>query len=376
MNLNINEWKIFLVDKLFDQIYKSVSYDDAELQNVCFFDKNSLPYITRTEYNNGCKSFVRKTSSLAIEKGNAIIIGDTTSTCFYQYSDFVTGEHIVVLRNNAWMNKETGLFIQTILKKEKFRYSYGRAFTQEKIKETIIKLPILMNIDGVPQLDANKLYSEEGYTPDFEFMVKYIRNLNNKPISTVSKEVANIEIDAQWKEFSINVVFDMLNGKCITKEEIEENPGDFNAIQSGEENNGIMGKIDRDYCVGMGYTLTDAPCLTVARSGSAGYVSYQQYGCVVGDSAKILLLKNKGKRNPYVYLFLKTILMANKYKYTYGRKVTETKYLNEKIKLPSIIVNDEPVPDWDYMEKYIKSLPYGDRILGGAQSQDTEQKQR
>ena len=362
MNLNIDEWKYFSVEKLFDQIYKSVSYDDAELENVSSFEKDFLPYITRTDFNNGCKSFVQKTNSLAIEQGNAIIIGDTTSTCFYQYSDFITGEHIVILRNDAWMNRETGLFVQTVLKKEKFRYSYGRAFTQEKIKGTRIKLPIQRSITGEPQLDNNKFYSEEGYTPDFELMRKYIETLHNKPISTTIKETVNIKLGANWKEFSIKSLFYMLNGKCITKEEIEENPGDFNAIQSGEENNGIIGKIDRDYCVGMGYTFTDEPCLTVARTGSAGFVSFQQFGCVVGDSAKILLLKNEERRNPYVYLFLKTILMANKYKYTYGRKVTESKYLNENIKLPTNIINGKPVPDWDYIEQYIKLMPYGDRI--------------
>ncbi len=38
----------------------------------------------------------------------------------------------------------------------------------------------------------------------------------------------------------------------------------------------------------MGYTYTEKPCLTVARSGSAGFVSFQINGCAVGDSANIL----------------------------------------------------------------------------------------
>lgn len=32
--------------------------------------------------------------------------------------------------------------------------------------------------------------------------------------------------------------------------------------------------------------------------------------------------------------FLQSILMANKFKYTYGRKVTEEKYMNDLIDLP------------------------------------------
>ena len=160
---------------------------------------------------------------------------------------------------------------------------------------------------------------------------------------------------AMWEEFTINDIFRMYNGKGITKEEIEENEGEFIAVQSGEENNGVIGKINKDYCASMGYTMTDYPCLTVARSGSAGFVSFQPFGCVVGDSSKMLMLRKKENGNPYVYLFLKTILMANKFKYTYGRKVTQAKYLQERIMLP---IARKGVPDYGFMERYIKSLSF------------------
>ena len=81
-------------------------------------------------------------------------------------------------------------------------------------------------------------------------------------------------------------------GYGITKEEISENSGNFTVVQSGEENNGVLGKIDLSYCKAMNYIYSETPCLTVARSGSSGFVSYQDKGCVVGDSAKILLVKN------------------------------------------------------------------------------------
>lgn len=158
-----------------------------------------------------------------------------------------------------------------------------------------------------------------------------------------------------WKPFKVSDLFSIHNGKGITKEEIAENPGDFVAVQSGEENNGIMGLIDLEYCKSKGYTYSEKPCLTVARSGTAGFVSFQVHGCVVGDSAKILLLKKKDATIGH-YLFLQTVLSAIRYKYAYGRKVTEAKYKNEIIKLPIINTNDGYVPDWQLMEDYIKSL--------------------
>ena len=78
------------------------------------------------------------------------------------------------------------------------------------------------------------------------------------------------------------------------------------------------------------------------------------------------------------YLFIQTLLTANRFKYTYGRKVTAEKYLNDVIDLPvqhnedgSFLIDsshkysDEGyIPDWEFMENYIKSLPYGDRLVG------------
>lgn len=178
----------------------------------------------------------------------------------------------------------------------------------------------------------------------------------------------NLDI-SQWKEFKVSAILTIHNGKGITKEEIEENKGNFTVVQSGEENNGVLGKINLNYCKTMNYTLSEKPCLTVARSGSAGFVSFQIYGCVVGDSAKILLLDEKIASNE-IYVFLQTVLSANRFKYAYGRKVTENKYMSDFIKLP-IKHNEDGtpfidgtkkysengyVPDWQWMENYIKSL--------------------
>lgn len=174
---------------------------------------------------------------------------------------------------------------------------------------------------------------------------------------------------SEWKQFQIGRIFTMLNGKGITYDEICENEGNFIAVQSSEENNGVIGKINLQYCKKMGYTFSEKPCLTVARSGSAGFVSFQIHGCVVGDSAKILLLPDE-VASVETYIFLQSILMANRFKYTYGRKVTKDKYLNDWISLPiqhnkdDIAIKDETyrysddgyIPDWQFMKDYIKSL--------------------
>ena len=51
--------------------------------------------------------------------------------------------------------------------------------------------------------------------------------------------------------------------------------------------------------------------------------------------------------------------MEDRYRWTYGRKWRPERMIKSTIKLP---VDKQGNPDWNFMENYIKSLPYGDRI--------------
>lgn len=164
----------------------------------------------------------------------------------------------------------------------------------------------------------------------------------------------NLDIQ-QWKSFKVSDIFQpFINGKGITVQEIRDNPGTLAAIQSSSDNNACMGMIDRAYCEEMHYKIVDSACLTVARSGSAGFVSFQERGCVIGDSAKALVARYEGI-NRFHYLFLRTILMANMYKFNYGRKVKADQYMDLLISLPQ---DKHGKPDWSFMERYIRSLHF------------------
>lgn len=160
-DLNISEWKEFRVGDLISEIYKAKAINKDDL-TIADSEKNAIHYITRTGENNGCELLadIRNVDKSIIEKGNAISIGDTTATCFYQEENFITGDHMVVVRANSWLNKYTALFIVTLLANEQYKYSYGRAYLIDRIKDTILKLPV--NSDG---------------NPDWQFMENYIKAL-------------------------------------------------------------------------------------------------------------------------------------------------------------------------------------------------------
>lgn len=154
------KWDEFKFGDLLDEIYKSKPHVKSEIEVSKTMNEDFIiPFISRTEENNGCDCYVQNDNFQDIEMGNAIIIGDTTATIFYQKDEFITGDHIIVCRAK-WINMYTALFVKTIMDKERYRYNYGRAFKLDLVKNTIINLPINDDND-----------------PDWKFMEEYIKQL-------------------------------------------------------------------------------------------------------------------------------------------------------------------------------------------------------
>lgn len=376
MNLNISEWKPFIIEKLFTVKY-GVNLELSNCDEIINNEEIGIKFVSRTESNNGVSATVMPIENVIPQKAGLISVagGGSVLSTFIQPEPFYSGRDLYTLASKDNISFEAKMFIITIIKANKYKYSYGRQ-TNKTLPYLELMLPVVKDDKNAPIIDKTCKYSDEGYVPDWQFMENYIKSLHYKPLTTKNKvgNIGSLEIN-NWKSFKVGRILSILNGKGITNDEIEENPGTFNAVQSGEENNGVLGKIDLIYCKKKKYTVSERSCLTVARSGSAGYVSFHPNGCVVGDSAKILLLPEKIASNG-VYLFIQTLLTANRFKYAYGRKVTEEKYAEDEIKLPILMAADGTpvidnsnefsdegyIPDWQFMEDYIKSLPYGDRI--------------
>jgi hypothetical protein len=58
-------------------------------------------------------------------------------------------------------------------------------------------------------------------------------------------------------------------------------------------------------------------------------------------------------------MFLITLIKKEKYRYSYGRKWGIGRMNESLIKLP---VNEKKQPDFQFMENYIKSLPYSSNL--------------
>lgn len=373
MNLNVDEWKEFRFGDLISRPYKAKAFNKDDLEVT---EKNGIRYITRTGINNGCEMIVNATTipQQYIEKGNAISIGDTTATCFYQDEDFITGDHMVIVRAK-WLNKFNGLFIISMLQNEQYKYSYGRAFLIDRIQETRMELPIQHNPDGTPYIDHDCTYSEDGYVPDWQFMEDYIKSLKHKPLTTQNKKNNIQELNViEWQEFYVSRtptqsgLFDIENCKCGSAGTLDDG-NDINYIGAKKNDNGVMRKVVRDESL---VSRGNGIMFICDGEGSVGYTNYMDEDIIGSTTTSI---GYDEALNPYIALFIVSILDKEKFKFSYGRKYRA--HINEVvIKLPiqrnisGLPVIDTSkkyskegyVPDWQFMEDYIRSLPYGDRL--------------
>ena len=303
MSLDMSNWKEFRFGDLISNIYKAKAINKDDL-TVATDSDNAIRYITRTGENNGCELLadVRDVDKKAVERGNAISIGDTTATCFYQEEDFITGDHMVVVRADSWLNPYTALYIVAILTNEQYKYSYGRAYLMDRIKDTIMKLPV--------GLDGN---------PNWHFMEKYIKSLHHKPLTTKNKKgkTPDLNVD-EWKKFKIKDFFKVELAKGDIKLGEVDN-GDIPLVSSGESNNGIVGYIDE---VGDGKSeIFPANRITVDMFGNAFYQDEPFYAVSHG---RVNILNPKFNLTRNIGLFISTILKIWRLDFLLIRQVVQT----------------------------------------------------
>ena len=124
-----------------------------------------LPYITRTDRNNGYDTFIEEQPKYSADKGNVITIGLDTQTVFYQKTAFYTGQNIQILEFDE-LNEYNAKFIIALLKKQMTKFNWGgNGATLTRLKKTKIMLP----------------KNEQG-NPDFVYMENYIKVLETQKL--------------------------------------------------------------------------------------------------------------------------------------------------------------------------------------------------
>lgn len=362
-----NVWKSQKIKDLDIKVYKGKSYNSSNL--IVSDDLESVNYITRTEKNNGIKAKVFADGLDFVEDGNAITIGDTTASIFYQKEKFVVGEHIVILRAD-WFNEKIGNFIVTQLRKEKFRYPvFARAFIKDLIEDTEILLPInedcsintkeienfVDNFDITSENILTKIpdyFLNEGYNKACWYLENINKNEFEDKYAGVNCEQKISLNDREWREYDLTNFFTPTQSKGDIKiNEIVS--GDIPLISAVKGNNGIATFV----AVGDGKAqLFSKGCLT---ADMFGHVFYQPKDFYCVSHGRVNVLVPLIDLNVYQSIFVAKVLEYQfNIRNSYSRMLTKDLLKKCKISLP--VIGNEP--DWNFMESYIKSLKFSKNI--------------
>jgi len=345
MSLKINTCQrkdIQLYPKYFDVMPWIYHYSDE-------YEEWKTPYISASNENNWVQQFINLEPDF---EWNCIITWKVWCTAFYQSKSFCATSDVNIFKPKFNLTKEIWLFITTIINfNENYRWWYWRQCRVWNSKKIKIRLPINNN-----------------WEPDREFMENYIKSLHYKPITTRNKKL-NFSLDTnKRKEFPLDKLF-MLKWWFYNKKPEHSIDWKFPFLASTESNNWVteyysLDDIETwDKVWNQDNTLDkkiyEWNCIAVTVNGSVCNAFYQNREFTCSHDITALYLKWH-TLNQYIALFLCSVIMKEKYRWSYWRKPHDVKkFWKSIIKLP---VDNSWNPDREFMENYIKNLPYWDRI--------------
>ena len=359
MNLNVSEWKEFFVNKLF-HICAGNYYSSDD------YEYGITPYVSASATNNGVGQMTNLSPDF---EGNQIVTGKVECKAFYQGKPFSATSDANVYTPKFAMSQNVGLFITSIITfNERGKWSYGRQCRVGDSNEIIIKLPVQHNSDGSLLIDNTLKYSDQGYVPDWQFMEDYIKSLHYKPLTTKRVFTGNMKLDvSEWKEFVVGRIFKSQTGDTDITQDLLTNHG-LPVVSAGVADTGIIGKTS------VKARIFHENTITIDMFGYACARPYQYKMVTHARCFSLSVIDYSLSTNQC--LFLSQMMNCSSYKFAYGRMCSWERIKDDTLKLPiqrhpdgSPVIDKEKkynkngyIPDWQFMEDYINSLPYSDRI--------------
>lgn len=353
--LDTSQWKFF--DLIGDNGIFRIESCKCSNAGELLEDGTDIEYIGAKKDNNGVMNLVKYNESL-VTKGNCIIfICDGQGSVGYANyidHDFI-GSTTLSAGYNSHLNEKNGLFIVTVLDLERYRYSFGRKY-KPNLPKAKIKLP-----------------STPTGEPDWAYMEKYIDSLSFHPITTSIHKGNSALLDTkEWKKFYLHKLFIAGMGNGIDAILTTSDDPKYNYVSRDSNGNGVVGFIDEIE----GENPFPAGSMSLALGGSfLGSCFIQKKPFYTAQN--VAVLQEKVSLTNHTKLFIATLIRNEcKIKYqAFGRELNAHFRKDFTIKLPvksdtNGTVYDEThefsdegyIPDWGWMDRYMKSLPYSDKI--------------
>lgn len=333
ISLDDVEWGEFRIKDLFD-VMGTVTTHPTKL-----LDNGKTPRITCAGTNNGLDNFYNNEPT---ENGGTLTIDSATEGfVFFQEKPFIATDHVekICRKDNKLITKEIGLFLKSAIDKAKDqKYGYGYKFSQTRIKNQIIMLPIDKN--GEPNWQFMEDYIKQEQKAIAQNVIIYYED---KIIKT-GFDLLGLE-DAKWGNFRLKELFNIYTGRDIIISNIKE--GKYPIVTHSIEKNGIGAytqKLDNRRLFNHNNTLSLAD-----RGNFYAYTQYHDF--YIGTRVKALVLKNDFC-DKYILQFLASSINKQEVRFSYGFNATN-KTEDIKILLP---VDKKGEPHWDYMSKFMQKI--------------------
>jgi hypothetical protein len=106
-------------------------------------EDGDYPTVSRVSVNNGVTGFYKKPSKAKILPKITLTVSTVSGDAFIQHSPFIATDNVVICKPKSPMRVTTLIYLQALLNKVKWRYSYGRQCYKGNFEKTVVKLPIL-----------------------------------------------------------------------------------------------------------------------------------------------------------------------------------------------------------------------------------------
>lgn len=373
-NIDTPSWKEFKLGELFD-IENTWNYGKNKQYKSQLKDKigDSIAVVSGITTNNGINYYTEDIFDDTEIYNDCLTIstrGEYSGSVFYHDYPFVLANNILTMPMPG-LSKEAKLFMAAVIQALPFG-GYGNYPTKDKLKESIIKLPVkeVEEIDWeymqerIAELEQERIAELEQYI--------IATGLNDYELTDEDKDILATSGFGHYKkqdyknatmickEFKVGDLFELQKvSNKLAKEDLSDEY-EYPAYSSDTCNNGIIGYTDNPE-----FICDDTTPVYIAFGDHTRTFNIARKSFSVLDNVKVLI---PCYNNDEVLLYLISEWRKQIPNLGYARhwKVAKNSTLSLPVQTdiscnPVIDQNyiyhpDGYIPDWTYMEKYIRAI--------------------
>lgn len=364
----------YLLSDLFEiSTTKSIDKNKLELKPTGKYD-----FIGRTSVNNGIQGKLDKLDYEANPKNTFSLVQIGESIALWREREWYASQNIFILKPKMPEINDTFLYFQTLINKQMSKYgnAYNSYPTMKSLLVTKISVPVTKEDqidwnymkDYIAELEEERIAELEQYLiatglNDYQLTEEDIRTLS------LSQKRNNEESDYKnagriYKEFKLTEIWKIEYGNKFDKNKMTHKEPSINFVSRTALNNGISDFVDNN-----GTIPYPAGLITLALGGSIGSCFLQNYPFYTGQNVGVIDLGNINYRAK-IYLTEALGFKCKKIFNAFGNEINKHLKTDLSVPLPICVdKNNTPVidknnkyhkngyiPDWDYMEKYIRAI--------------------